>query len=150
MKLTEHFTLEELSTTNKKEFKAENIKYAEKFLDGKIQHLANFAEKVREILNLNSKIEIFIDITQGVRCPKLNLAIKGSTTSQHPKCEAIDFIPINMTVKKAFDLLRKSNLEFGQLILEIRGDVAWIHISIGFKKEVLISYDGGKTYQEVI
>lgn len=144
MKLTEHFTLEELATTNKKEFKAENIKYAEKFLDGKIQHLANFAEKVREIIGSP------MEITQGVRCPKLNLAVKGSATSQHPKCEALDFIPLKITVKKAFDLLRKSNLEFGQLILEIRGDVAWIHISIGFKKEVLISCDGGKTYQEVI
>jgi len=143
MKLTEHFTLEELAITNKKEFKAENIKYAEKFLDGKIQHLANFAEKVREIIGSA------MTISSGIRCPELNSSVGSSSKSQHLLCEAIDFIPLKITVKKAFDLLRKSNLEFGQLILEIRGDVAWIHISIGFKKKVLISCDGGKTYQEV-
>lgn len=144
MKLTEHFTLEELSTTNKKEFKTENIKYAEKFLDGKIQHLANFAEKVREIINSP------MTISSGVRCPNLNTALNSGSKSQHLICEAFDFIPLKITVKKAFDLLRASNLEFGQLICEIKGKVAWIHISIGFKKEVLISCDGGKTYQEVI
>lgn len=144
MKLTEHFTLEELSTTNKKEFKAENIKYAEKFLDGNIQHLANFAEKVREIIGSP------MTISSGVRCPQLNSSVGSSSKSQHIKCEAIDFIPLKITVKKAFGLLRTSNLEFGQLICEIKGKVAWIHISIGFKKEVLITCDGGKTYQEVI
>ena len=143
MKLTEHFMLEELAITNKKEFKAENIKYAEKFLDGKIQHLANFAEKVREIINSA------MTISSGVRCPDLNSSVGSSSKSQHLLCEAIDFIPLKITVKKAFELLRVSNLEFGQLICEIKGKVAWIHISIGFKKEVLVSCDGGKTYQEV-
>ena len=143
MKLTEHFTLEELAITNKKEFKAENIKYAEKFLDGKIQHLANFSEKVREIIGSA------MTISSGVRCPQLNSSVGSSSKSQHLLCEAIDFIPLTITVKKAFELLRVSNLEFGQLICEIKGKVAWIHISIGFKKEVLISCDGGKTYQEV-
>ena len=143
MKLTEHFTLEELAITNKKEFKIENIKYAEKFLDGKIQHLANFAEKVREIIGSA------MTISSGVRCPQLNSSVGSSSKSQHLLCEAIDFIPLKITVKKAFDLLRKSNLEFGQLICEIKGKVAWIHISTGFKKEVLVSCDGGKTYKEV-
>lgn len=131
MKLTEHFTLEELSTTNKKEFKAENIKYAGKFLDGKIQHLANFAEKVREIINSP------MEITQGVRCPALNKAVGGVSTSFHCKCEAIDFVPRKIIVKKAFDLLRNSNLEFDELIYEIKDKKEWIHIAIGYKREIL-------------
>ena len=40
----------------------------------------------------NSAGKKYIIITSGVRCKLLNDKVKGSTTSQHMACEAVDFV----------------------------------------------------------
>jgi uncharacterized protein YcbK (DUF882 family) len=135
MLLTAHFTLEELATTNNKEFKEKNIASAKKQL-GKMYMLAGFAERVREIVGLP------LIITSGYRCPGLNKAVGGATTSQHKLCEAIDFVCKGMMAEHIACKLAASDLKFQQLILEHTTGRCWVHISIGSKREVLRYKDG--------
>ena len=136
IQLTQHFSLDELTTTNKVKYKDKNYKYGLQKIT-QMNILAHFAEQVRLIVNSPMKI------TSGIRCEELNAVVGGSKTSQHLKGEAIDFIPTKIKIKTAFDKIRKSNLEFGQLIIEKSGSSEWIHISTGIKKQVL-KYDNGK------
>lgn len=137
MKIAEHFTIKELVDTSYADVQAENIYYA---LDhfNELTILAQFCERVRSVLNVP------MNITSGVRCPKLNKKIGGVDTSDHIKLLAVDFVPSKIKLKTAFDKIRNSNLDYKQLILEKN---TWIHISLGDKKEALI-YDG-KKYKKV-
>ena len=141
MNLTPHFTLEELSYTSYKSFAEINIKSARMIFEH-IYKLALFAEQVRAI------IKVPMTITSGFRCGGLNEVLGGSDTSQHVKAEAIDFIPgKGMTIDEAFDIIRKSNLVYGQLIKEQSGSKQWIHVSMGYKQQALTYLDG--KYQNI-
>ena len=137
MKIANHFTIAELTGTNNKELFAQNILYALDHFNELIR-LAQFCEKVREILGVPMRV------TSGVRYEALNKIVGGTSNSDHIKLLAVDFVPVNMTLKKAFDKIRNSNLDYKQIILEKN---SWIHISIGDKKEALV-YDG-KKYKRV-
>ena len=68
-----------------------------------------------------------INVSSGYRCPELNVAIKGSKTSQHMKGEAADIDTGDRQQNKLlFEYIRK-NLPFDQLIWEHGGD--WVHVS---------------------
>lgn len=136
IQITQHFSLDELTTTNRVKYKDKNYKYGLQKIT-QMNILAHFAEQVRLIVNCPMKI------TSGIRCEELNAVVGGSKTSQHLKGEAIDFIPTKIKIQTAFNKIRKSNLEFGQLIIEKSGKSEWIHISIGVKRQVL-KYDNGK------
>ena len=137
MKIAEHFTISELVGTSYADLEAENIYYA---LDhfNELTRLAQFCERVRSVLNVP------MNITSGVRCPKLNKKVGGTDNSDHIKLLAVDFVPSKIKLKTAFDKIRNSNLDYKQLILEKN---TWIHISLGEKKEALV-YDG-KKYKRV-
>lgn len=140
MKLTEHFTLEELATTNNAKYKKVNLNYAENNLD-QIKVLALFSEQVRAILNVP------MVISSGYRCKELNKEVGGSNSSQHILFQAIDFIPKKISIQEAFNILKNSVLVYGQLIIEKSGNSEWIHVSMGYKKENL-RYINGK-YEKV-
>ena len=132
MQITKHFTLRELTTTDIEELKEKNYE------EGRLKlyelcKVATLLENVRSILNSP------MAITSGYRCKEVNDRIKGSKTSQHCKAEAADFIPLNLSAKEAFGLIIKSDLKYGQLILEKRGLGFIIHITIGEKRENLYS-----------
>ena len=132
MQITKHFTLRELTTTDIEELKEKN--YEEGRL--KLYELCKVAvllEAVRLLLNSP------MTITSGYRCGEVNNAIKGSKTSQHLRAEAADFIPLKLSAKEAFDMIRKSDIKYGQLIREKRGNGHLIHISIGTKRQNLYS-----------
>ena len=132
MQITKHFTLRELTTTDIEELKEKN--YEEGRL--KLYELCKVAvllEAVRLLLNSP------MTITSGYRCGEVNNALKGSKTSQHLRAEAADFIPLKLSAKEAFDMIRKSDIKYGQLILEKRGNGHLIHISIGTKRQNLYS-----------
>ena len=132
MQITKHFTLRELTTTDIEELKEKN--YEEGRL--KLYELCKVAvllEAVRLLLNSP------MTITSGYRCGDVNNAIKGSKTSQHLRAEAADFIPLKLSAQEAFDMIRKSDIKYGQLILEKRGNGHLIHISIGTKRQNLYS-----------
>ncbi|MGB2578157.1 hypothetical protein AAIR98_000921 [Elusimicrobium simillimum] len=142
--ITKHFSFYELTTTANTDYLEKNRQYGFENMD-KVVSLAHFAEQVRSILGVP------MIVTSGGRCPELNKAINGSPTSQHFLWEAIDFIPKNMSVAEAFDLIRGSNLQFGQLILERAGIKEWVHISMPGNRSkerqnmVLIYLDGKYT-----
>ena len=132
MQLTKHFTLRELTTTDIKELQDKNYE------EGKLKlyelcKVATLLESVRALLNSP------MVITSGYRCEAVNDRIKGSKTSQHLRAEAADFIPLKLSAKEAFDMIRKSDIKYGQLILEKRGNGHLIHISIGTKRQNLYS-----------
>ena len=138
MKLTSHFSLEELTTTNNKALASKNLKEAKANLT-LIEDLALFAEQVRAFINVP------MVITSGFRCEELNKAVGGVKTSQHRFFRAIDFIPKGMDLDECFSRLKMSNLVYGQLIKEHSGSSAWIHVGMGDKRENLIYKDGKYT-----
>ena len=111
MKIADHFTIKELCNTSYADVEAENIYYA---LDhfNELTRLAQFCERVRSILNVP------MNISSGVRCPKLNKKVGGTDNSDHIKVLAVDFVPSKIKLKTAFDKIRKSSLDYKQLILE--------------------------------
>lgn len=68
-----------------------------------------------------------IKVNSGYRCPKLNEAVGGVSTSQHVKGEAADIDTGNISEnRKLFEYI-KDNLPHDQLIWECGGK--WIHVS---------------------
>jgi zinc D-Ala-D-Ala carboxypeptidase len=141
-KLTEHFTLEELCATIHTGFLAKNLEYG-KSKQGTLLVLARFMEDVRRLLG-----DIPIIINSAVRCPELNKAVGGATTSQHCLCQAVDFTPTNHSLEEAVEILRKYLPMWGQIILERAGGKKWLHISLGYpyrplnKCKQVLKYDG--------
>lgn len=73
-----------------------------------------------------------IIVTSAYRCSKLNQAVGGSRTSQHVLGMAADIRTVSDSRddnKRLFDLIRKLQLPFDQLINEYNYD--WIHVSYG-------------------
>lgn len=138
MKLSAHFSLEELCTTSNKELAKENLKEAKAHLT-EMECLAFFAEQIRAFLDTP------MYISSGFRCDALNKSVGGAKNSQHRFFRAIDFIPKNMGIDEAFSRLKISNLVYGQLIKENSNGAAWIHVSMGDKRENLIYKDGKYT-----
>lgn len=138
IKLTSHFSLDELTTTNNKALASKNLKEAKANLT-LMEDLALFAEQVRAFINVP------MVITSGFRCEELNKAVGGVKTSQHRFFRAIDFIPKGMDLDECFSRLKMSNLVYGQLIKEHSGNSEWIHVSMGDKRENLIYKDGKYT-----
>lgn len=138
MKLSAHFSLEELSTTSNKELAKENLKEAKAHLT-EMECLAFFAEQVRAFINGP------MIISSGYRCDELNKAVGGAKTSQHRFFRAIDFVPKGQDLDEVYAKLQFSPLVYRQLIKEQSGTKRWIHISMGFEKENLIYKDGKYT-----
>lgn len=142
IKLTDHFTLEELCATTHKEFLVKNLEYG-KSKRGTLLQLARFMEDVRRILG-----DIPIIINSAVRCPELNKAVGSSIYSQHLLCQAVDFTPTNHTLEEAVEILRKYLPMWGQIILERAGGKEWMHVSMGYpyrakqKCKQVLKYDG--------
>jgi hypothetical protein len=101
-----------------------------------------------------------IGINSFFRCPELNKAIGGSTSSQHCKGQAMD---LDVTYgdnpnAKIFNFI-KDNLDFDQLIWEFEDDENpdWVHVSyvgkISNRNRCLKAYrccSSGKTKYKVI
>lgn len=77
-----------------------------------------------------------IVVTSGYRSIKLNKAVGGASSSQHVKGEAADIRSVSDDPKEnkvIFDLIRKLNLPFDQLINEYNYD--WVHVSFSRSKK---------------
>lgn len=135
-KITPHFTLQEMTTTDYEEFKNSIVKIANANKE-KLEKLCWHLEAIRAI------IKSPLTITSAIRSKELNIAIKGSKTSQHLVVEAADFIPTKKSAIMAFSEIVKSGYPFGQLILEKRGLGYLIHFGIGNKRETLFSAKQG-------
>ena len=123
MKLTEHFTFEELIASDTATAKKiDNTPDAES-----AARLAILATNVLEPARL--ALGAPITISSGYRCPQLNKAVGGVANSQHLFGEAADLrckdIP---TLRKLFGILTKMDCD--QILYEKNSKGAvWIHVS---------------------
>ena len=142
MKLTEHFTLEELtfSPTAERQ-KINNTPSLEA-----VAHMTTLAEgleKVRALLGGP------IRISSGYRSPELNSVIRGAKNSAHMDGYAVDFVcPSFGNPKDVVRAIAASAIEFDQCIYE----GTWVHISFDpdMRRQVLTAHfgQGGTTYTE--
>jgi hypothetical protein len=128
MKISQHLNLSELTRSDSaKRNGIDNTPTAE--------HLDNFkllAEKVFEPIRAHFGVPIHI--SSGYRSEALNKFIKGSSSSQHCKGEAIDIdmdgSSSGVSNKMVFDFI-VSNLDWDQIIWEFGTDnnPDWVHVS---------------------
>lgn len=131
--LSEHFSLDELTVTSNDALQAANrVITDDQFV--KLTALAAHCEILRAICGGRP-----LRIHSGYRSPALNGATTGSSsTSQHPRCEAVDFDVPGQTIEDSFNELlaaaRAGKFKFGQLIIETAersyGTVKWVHCSV--------------------
>ena len=125
MKLSAHFTLAELTASNKAaQLRIDNTPPPE--LMPRLVLTAEMLERIRSTLGVP------VIVTSAYRCRQLNTAVGGVTSSDHTQGHAADFVaPGYGTPYDIAKLLAPlvSVLGIGQLILEgIRGK-QWVHVS---------------------
>ena len=148
MRLSKHFTLDEfIKSATATRLGIDNTP-DEKVLNC-IQALV---DNVLEPLRVHYGRPIII--TSGYRCPRLNKAVGGSSTSQHAIGQAVDIRSVSDSRednKELFDMIREMKLPFDQLINEFGYD--WVHVSFGprNRRQVLkAEKSGGKTVYKVV
>lgn len=131
--LTPNFSADELTITSNPELQDMNRTLTAEQV-GKLLALAMHCENIRSICG-----GMPVRIHSGYRCETLNGKTSGSSsTSQHPKCEAVDFdIPaqiIDVSFNILWEAAKAGKFKFGQLIVEeAERDymvVKWIHCSV--------------------
>lgn len=127
MKLTEHFTLEELTRSAT----AVRLGIDNTPTKSIISNLAEVAQLLEKIRTTYSKPII---VTSGYRCEKLNKAVGGAKGSQHRLGQAADIRSISDSVednKELFNvivgMMLQKEIEVGQVIDEYNYN--WVHVS---------------------
>lgn len=127
MNLSPHFTLAELTTTNRTSLLAANREEAQ----ARIGALTALCVTLLEPLRMRFGP---VSIHSAFRGATLNAATPGaSKTSQHLRGEAADFHVVGATLEDVMAwIVKESGLKYGQVILEGRnGPPTWIHLSLG-------------------
>jgi hypothetical protein len=144
MQLSEHFSLEELTITNHREFdntpndaELENLK-----------RMAEFLEEVRELLGKP------LLINSCYRSEQINNSVGSKSTSQHRVGCATDFRVNGMTPDEVVKAIIASDLNFDQIIREFD---RWTHISIPNsihnqprKQALIIDKQGTRLYSSAV
>ena len=112
---------------------------------------ANLTALVDAVLDpLRERYGYPVHVSSGYRCPRLNKAVGGATTSQHVKGEAADIYVANKRDKSMLFSLIYYILPYDQLIWERGNDEApaWIHVSYreGNNRRECLRYDGKRYY----
>ena len=117
MQLSEHFSLEELTITNHREF--DNTPN-----DAELENLKRMAEFLEEVRALLGKPLL---INSCYRSEQINNLVGSKSTSQHRLGCATDFRVNGMTPNEVVKAIIASDLNFDQIIREFD---RWTHISI--------------------
>ena len=152
MKLTENFSLNELTKSQTAERKGiDNTPSTE--------HQENLKSLCEMILQpIRDHFGQVVSVSSGYRSPELCVAIGSSTQSQHAKGQASDFEIFGISNKELADYIDQ-NLDYDQLILEYwKGEdepnSGWVHCSFtlnGNRKQYLRAYkENGSTKYELI
>jgi hypothetical protein len=118
MNLTEHFTLEELTTTSHRQF--DNTPNEAETAN--LQRLAEFLEQVKTALDGKP-----IMVNSGFRSKQVNDSVGSRDSSQHRIGAACDFRVPGMTPDAVVRAVIAAGLPFDQIIREFD---AWTHISV--------------------
>jgi len=152
MKLTENFSLNELTKSQTAERKGiDNTPSTE--------HQDNLKSLCEMILQpIRDHFGQVVSVSSGYRSPELCVAIGSSTKSQHAKGQASDFEIFGVSNKELADYIDQ-NLDYDQLILEYwKGEdepnSGWVHCSFntqGNRKQYLRAYkENGSTKYEPV
>ena len=117
-KLTEHFTLEELTVTDHREF--DNTPNESEIAN--LERLALFLEEVRDVLGKKA-----ITVNSAFRCKQVNDAVGSKDTSQHRIGCAADIRVAGMTPDEVVKAVIASGIGYDQIIREFD---RWTHISV--------------------
>ena len=131
MKLSEHFSLEELTRTDHRTL--DNT--PDPIALANLQRLAEFLERVREVLGGKP-----VMVKSAYRSKAVNDAVGSKDTSQHRLGLAADFRVPGMTPQEVVGAIVDSGIPYDQVIKEYD---SWTHISIPnlpaeFRKMALI------------
>lgn len=140
MRLTQHFSLEEMSVTQVRG--VDNTPPS--VLWETLRSTAKGMEEVRDLLGQP------VLITSGYRSPEVNKVVGGAKNSAHLTGHAADFIcPAFGSPKQVAQAIAASDIKFDQLIWE---DETWVHISFDprFRQQVLTKRRGVAGYQKGI
>lgn len=149
--LSKNFTLQEMLRSEKAEQLDIEAQY--KPSAAVIANLKALCEHVLQPLRegLGSPLKI----TSGYRCPEVNKAIGGVTTSQHCYGEAADINNGSLEANKKIAEWLIAHADYDQIIIEgvSKGAIQWIHVSYSAKKnrkQVLImrKVAGKSTYEK--
>mgnify|MGYP003661245388 FL=1 len=152
MKLTENFSLNELTKSQTAERKGiDNTPSTE--------HQENLKSLCEMILQpIRDHFGQVVSVSSGYRSPELCVAIGSSTQSQHAKGQASDFEIFGISNKELADYIDQ-NLDYDQLILEYwKGEdepnSGWVHCSYtngNNRKQYLRAYkENGSTKYEPV
>lgn len=121
-----NFTMSELlySDTAKK-YGIKNMPKTPEVFDNLLLLITECLQPLREYVNKP------IIITSGYRSQLLNQQIGGVDTSQHCKGQAADFIIKGMSIAEIIEAVKRSGIEYDQLINEYN---QWVHISYNKSK----------------
>jgi hypothetical protein len=141
MNLTLHFTLEELTFTEHRQF--DNTPNEQELAN--LQRLALFLEEVKKLLGGKAII-----VNSAYRSEEVNRAVGSKDTSQHRHGCAADIRVPGMTPDEVVQAIKASDLQYDQLIREFD---AWTHVSIPNEEEheprlmsLIIDKSGTRTY----
>lgn len=128
MKLTENFTLEELTRSAT----AQRLGISNQPTSSQLENLKRLCERILQ--PIRDKYGKPIRVTSGFRNDVLNRAVEGVVTSQHRNGEAADIVceDNNCLFNLIREMISKGELTVGQLINE--HNLSWIHISLPNEK----------------
>ena len=151
MKLTENFSLNELTKSQTAERKGiDNTPSTE--------HQENLKSLCEMILQpIRDHFGQVVSVSSGYRSPELCVAIGSSTKSQHARGESADFEIFGVSNKELADYINE-NLDYDQLILEYWKESdpnsGWVHCSYTNgrnRKQYLRAYkENGSTKYEPV
>ena len=118
MQLSEHFTLDELTHTDHRQF--DNTPNASEMAN--LVRLAGFLEEVKTVLGGKP-----IMVNSAFRCKAVNDAVGSKDSSQHRVGTACDFRVPSMTPDEVVKAVIGSGIGYDQLIREFD---RWTHISV--------------------
>jgi uncharacterized protein YcbK (DUF882 family) len=118
MTLSEHFTLEELTHTDHRQF--DNTPNADELAN--LKRLASFLEQVKTVLGGKPII-----VNSAFRCKQVNDAVGSRDTSQHRIGCAADIRVPDMTPDEVVKAVIASGIGYDQIIREFD---RWTHISV--------------------
>lgn len=143
MKLSEHFSLEELSFSEAAaRLGLDNTPTAS--LVNNLRRVAAVMERIRALLGNRP-----IFVHSGYRSAEVNQAVGGVTTSAHCRGLACDFVcPAFGTPAQVALAILKSDIEYDQLILEY----GWVHVAMAqegsvFRREALTKRSKSAAYE---
>jgi len=149
MKLTEHFSFNELTDSQKHpDLVPQNRIDAMGYMK-QLKYTSATLEEIRAILNVP------LDVSSGFRNNALNKAVVGSPTSGHTKGLCADIVPKGMSVEDAFELIQFNKDKCPSLkkcIMENFRGSKWLHIETKterFQPTKFYTTNNGKTYTEV-